>query len=63
MQSDTSGGKCPPEPKTSNYFLNAVIHDKPVDVCTPESAAESLEVVEAEIKSADAQGEWVKLLR
>ncbi|BCG58266.1 Gfo/Idh/MocA family protein [Paenibacillus sp. URB8-2] len=45
-----------------DYFLDAVIHDKPVAVCTPESAAESLELVEAEIESADAQGEWVKLV-
>lgn len=43
------------------YFLDAVIHDKPIVVCTPESAAESLEIVEAEVRSADAQGEWVAL--
>lgn len=43
------------------YFLDAVIHDKPIVVCTPESAAESLEIIEAEVRSADAQGEWVVL--
>lgn len=43
------------------YFLDAVIHDKPIIVCTPESAAESLKIVEAEVQSADTQGEWVVL--
>ncbi|MNN71582.1 hypothetical protein D3C81_1875340 [compost metagenome] len=43
------------------YFLDAIIHGKPIVICTPESAAESLEIIEAEIQSADAQGEWVVL--
>ncbi|WP_340004318.1 Gfo/Idh/MocA family oxidoreductase [Paenibacillus sp. FSL K6-0276] len=43
------------------YFLDAIIQDKPIVICTPESAAESLEIVEAEVKSADAEGEWIIL--
>ncbi|MCA0757326.1 Gfo/Idh/MocA family oxidoreductase [Paenibacillus sp. N4] len=38
------------------YFIEAVDKGKPVSVCTPESAVESLEIVEAEIRSADANG-------
>jgi predicted dehydrogenase len=43
------------------YFLNAIIQDKPIVICTPESAAESLEIIEAEVQSANAEGEWIIL--
>jgi predicted dehydrogenase len=43
------------------YFLNAIIQDKPIVICTPESAAESLEIIEAEVQSANAEGEWIVL--
>lgn len=38
------------------YFLDAVSQGKPVAVCTPESAAVSLEIVEAEMRSANNKG-------
>ncbi|MEK3884054.1 Gfo/Idh/MocA family oxidoreductase [Paenibacillus sp. PL2-23] len=38
------------------YFIDALSAGKPVSVCTPESAAESLLIVEAEIRSADNRG-------
>ncbi|RIX47272.1 gfo/Idh/MocA family oxidoreductase [Paenibacillus nanensis] len=38
------------------YFLQAVSEGKPVEVCTPDSAAASLEIVEAEIRSANNRG-------
>ncbi|MFF2890384.1 Gfo/Idh/MocA family protein [Paenibacillus sp. NPDC057967] len=38
------------------YFLEAVTKGQPVSVCTPESAAASLEIIEAEIRSADNRG-------
>ncbi|MNP63942.1 hypothetical protein D3C76_1593970 [compost metagenome] len=43
------------------YFLDVIIQDKPIIICTPESTAESLRIVEAEMKSADAEGEWIVL--
>ncbi|WP_339242963.1 Gfo/Idh/MocA family oxidoreductase [Paenibacillus sp. FSL F4-0243] len=43
------------------YFLDAIIQDKPIIICTPESAAESLEIIEAEVQSANAEGEWIVL--
>lgn len=43
------------------YFLDAIIQDKPIVICTPESAAESLEIIEAEVQSANAEGEWIVL--
>ncbi|MCR2807803.1 Gfo/Idh/MocA family protein [Paenibacillus soyae] len=38
------------------YFIDAVTNGTPVSVCTPESAADSLAIVEAEIRSADNRG-------
>lgn len=43
------------------YFIEAISKGEPVSVCTPESAVESLEIVEAEIRSADAKGALVDL--
>lgn len=43
------------------YFLEAVSEGRPVEVCTPESAAASLEIVEAEIRSANNRGAIEKL--
>ncbi|NMO97620.1 Gfo/Idh/MocA family protein [Paenibacillus lemnae] len=37
------------------YFLEAVRNGEPISICTPESAAESLEIVEAEMRSASRQ--------
>ncbi|WP_157091326.1 hypothetical protein [Paenibacillus antarcticus] len=38
------------------YFLNAVQNEQPIEVCTPESTAETLAVVQAESKSATQEG-------
>ncbi|CAM4208335.1 Gfo/Idh/MocA family oxidoreductase [Paenibacillus alkaliterrae] len=38
------------------YFIESVSKGEPVSICTPESAVESLEIVEAEIRSADKRG-------
>jgi len=38
------------------YFIDSVSQGKAVTVCTPESAVGSLEIIEAEIRSANAQG-------
>lgn len=43
------------------YFLDAIIQEKPIVICTPESAAESVEIIEAEVQSANAEGEWITL--
>lgn len=43
------------------YFLDSVSKGQPVSVCSPESAAESLEIVEAEIRSADNRGTLEKV--
>ena len=38
------------------YFINAVKEGTPVTVCTPESAVSTLEIIEAEVRSADNGG-------
>ncbi|MFD0588692.1 Gfo/Idh/MocA family protein [Paenibacillus sp. GCM10027627] len=43
------------------YFIDSVKNGTPVSVCLPESAAESLVIVEAEIQSADKRGEIVAI--
>ncbi|GGF61611.1 hypothetical protein GCM10010912_03520 [Paenibacillus albidus] len=43
------------------YFLNAVIKDQPIQVCTPESTAATLAVVQAEAKSAAQAGAWISV--
>ncbi|MNN96910.1 hypothetical protein D3C81_2159700 [compost metagenome] len=43
------------------YFLDAILHDSHATVCLPESTAESLEIIEAEMESADREGAWVSL--
>ncbi len=43
------------------YFIDAVYAGAPVEVCTPESAVGTLELIEAEIRSADQGGETVAL--
>ncbi|THF83284.1 Gfo/Idh/MocA family protein [Cohnella fermenti] len=42
-------------------FMEAVLEDKAIDACLPESTADSLAIVEAEIRSADSGGEWIEL--
>ena len=44
-----------------SYFIDAIAQDREVAVCTPESTAESIALVEAEEKSAKAGGAWVSL--
>ncbi|MDQ6421527.1 Gfo/Idh/MocA family oxidoreductase [Paenibacillus sp. LHD-117] len=43
------------------YFVESVGKGEPVSVCSPESAVQSLEIVEAEIKSADRKGAYVNV--
>ncbi|MNC76946.1 hypothetical protein D3C75_1287800 [compost metagenome] len=43
------------------YFLDAILHDNLVAACLPESTAQSLEIIEAEIESADREGAWIPL--
>ncbi|WP_178075904.1 hypothetical protein [Paenibacillus oralis] len=43
------------------HFIEAIIHDQPLVICTPESAADSVALVEAEEKSANAGGAWVSV--
>lgn len=38
------------------YFIEAILEGKPVSICTPESAVGTLEIIEAEIRSADGAG-------
>lgn len=45
------------------YFADAIVHDRPIEVCTPESAAGTLEIIEAEQLSADRGGAWVEPAR
>jgi len=43
------------------YFIHAILNETPITVCTPESAVQTLEIIEAEIRSADSLGETVSL--
>lgn len=43
------------------YFIQSVHTGTPVSVCTPESATGTLELIEAEIRSADEHGTLVKV--
>ncbi|WP_172251382.1 Gfo/Idh/MocA family protein [Saccharibacillus deserti] len=43
------------------YFLNAVLSDRPITVCTPESTAATLAVIRAEAASASQEGAWVSV--
>ena len=43
------------------YFLNAVQNEQQIEVCTPESTAETLVVVQAESKSAAQEGAWITI--
>lgn len=43
------------------YFLNAVHNEQPIEVCTPESTADTLAVVQAESKSAAQEGAWITI--
>ncbi|SFT29370.1 Gfo/Idh/MocA family protein [Paenibacillus sp. BC26] len=42
-------------------FIDSLANDKPITVCTPESAARTLDIIEAEQKSADAGGTFISL--
>ncbi len=44
-----------------NYFIDTIVNDTENTVCTPESAVKSLEIVEAEIRSANNKGALEKL--
>ncbi|URN95033.1 MAG: Gfo/Idh/MocA family oxidoreductase [Candidatus Pristimantibacillus lignocellulolyticus] len=41
------------------YFTNAIVNETSLDTCSPESAAATMEIIEAEIQSADQAGAWV----
>lgn len=43
------------------YFVESVAKGEPVTICSPESAVQSLEIVEAEIRSADRKGAYVNV--
>lgn len=43
------------------YFIESIIAGKPVSICMPESAVGTLEIIEAEIRSADQFGALVSL--
>ncbi|WP_019910633.1 Gfo/Idh/MocA family protein [Paenibacillus sp. HW567] len=43
------------------YFVEAIHQQQPVSVCLPESAVGTLEIIEAEIRSADAGGILIDL--
>ncbi|SFF27575.1 Predicted dehydrogenase [Paenibacillus algorifonticola] len=43
------------------YFLESVKAGTPVSVCTPESAVGTLEIIEAELRSADERGALIRL--
>lgn len=43
------------------YFVDSILHDTPVSTATPESTLGSLEIIEAEIHSADHGGELVTI--
>ncbi len=44
------------------YFVESVAAGNPVSICLPESAVQSLEIVEAEIASADRKGAYVNVV-
>jgi len=44
------------------YFAECVLNDKPITVAPPESSKETIEIVEAEIKSADNKGQITPVL-
>jgi len=41
------------------YFANAIINDTPIETATPESTMDTIRIAEAELKSADRNGELV----
>jgi hypothetical protein len=43
------------------YFVESIAAGTPVSVCSPESAVQSLEIIEAEIRSADGKGVYVNV--
>lgn len=45
------------------YFVEALLNERPTDVATPASTKGSIEIVEAEIASADQGGAWVEVKR
>ena len=44
------------------YFAECILNDKPITVAPPESSKETIEIVEAEIRSADNRGEITPVL-
>jgi len=43
------------------YFVEALLNDAPIETAPPESTLVTMEIVEAEIQSADRDGDWIKL--
>lgn len=44
------------------HFVESILNDKPITIAEPESTKGSIQIIEAEVASADAGGEWVKVL-
>lgn len=43
------------------YFIHSILEGTEITICSPESAVETLEIIEAEMRSADQLGETVEL--
>ena len=44
-----------------NYFIECLKEGKPVDICPPDQSMEAVEIIMAEMRSADANGERIAL--
>lgn len=45
------------------YFVECLLQDRPISVTTPASTKGSIEIIEAEIESADRHGAWIEVKR
>ena len=43
------------------YFVTSLLNDQPMTTITPESAMGSIQIIEAEIESADRHGAWTEV--
>lgn len=43
--------------REQQYFIRCLLEDLPVDICPPESTADTIRIAEAEMRSADAAGQ------
>lgn len=44
------------------YFVQSLINNEPITTAAPASTMGSIQIVEAEIESADRQGDWVRVI-